>query len=53
MLQAVITRAIHTMVAVNGTMQLKYLLAAGKLMQAVDILRDDRLKLALALQFRQ
>lgn len=34
-------------------MQLEHILAPGRLMQAVDILRDDRLQLALALQLRQ
>ena len=34
-------------------MQLEHIFAPGRLMQAVDILRDDRLQLALALQLRQ
>ena len=34
-------------------MQLKHIFAPGRLVQAVDILRDDRLQLALALQLRQ
>ena len=34
-------------------MQFEHILAPGRLMQAVDVLRDDRLELALALQLRQ
>ena len=34
-------------------MQLQHVFAAGRLMQPVDILRDDRAQLAFGLQFRQ
>ena len=39
--------------AVDAAVQLEHVLAPGRLMQAVDILRDDCLELALTLQLRQ
>ena len=45
--------AAHAVAAVDAAMQLEHIFAPGRLMQAVDILRDDRLQLALALQLRQ
>ena len=42
--------AIHTVVSVYAAMELIYVFAAGPGMQAVDILGNNRCKLALALQ---
>ena len=45
--------AFHAAVPMNRAVKLQHLLAARRLMQAVDILGDDRLALASALQLRQ
>ena len=42
--------AAHTVAAVDAAVQLEHILAPGRLMQPVDILRDDGLQLPLALQ---
>ena len=52
-LQRILLAAFHAVIAVNGAVQLQYIAAAGKLMQAVDILRDDSGQLSHLLQLRQ
>ncbi|CDN41145.1 hypothetical protein BN871_AC_00390 [Paenibacillus sp. P22] len=48
--QRILEPAVHAIVAVNRSVQLQHAAAAGKLMQAVDILGDDRRQPALLLQ---